>query len=380
MGFFARIKSVIFSRSAKMLGMIFVILVGSVLFFGVTFNYSCRNSQPNFKPIDVTKSKTQIEAESKIENYNRPEKNTYLTFPDWFVVYNTQEYGKFIGEKKPSAFPYFSSIGQFWGGYCRMYGITKNNYPFNIRDHVSKAVTGVSFSIEHILKGVWENTFGRISELTNSGEPTQEDIYAAKTAIEYGNFISTRPWFQFSYGQKFTGLWKTTDLWGDHAFRKWERKIFLSIEYAIKTVYGGVIRIGTHSVYEIADTEIHAYVENTPLTIFKNVQIKKVTDMGNRSFIITLPNHQGFTDTIPFLAKQKIKFVDIAGNDEILLTAIAPRDWKYNLASGKLLFAMDMITNPETKRITIQSPTLLLSEILNEMSAKGIRFEHTYDY
>jgi hypothetical protein len=38
-----------------------------------------------------------------------------------------------------------------------------------------------------------------------------------------------------------------------------------------------------------------------------------------------------------WLADRDVHFVEIAGNDEILVTTIAPRDWAYNLIAGSKL-------------------------------------------
>lgn len=363
----------------------FKIIIGLVLFslvftaiFIAVFDARCSLAQPNFRTIH-----DQIPAEFKvvengIKDYSRAEESTYLTFPEWYLVFNPQEYGKFIGENKPSGFPYFKSIGQFWGGYCQVYGITKRNYPFNAGDHLMEAVIGTSFSVEYVVKGVWENTIGRISEWV-SGSQTEEDMYAAKVAQEYGAFIPTNPWYQFPYGEKFVGLWTGTPFFGSHFLRKFERKVFLSLEYGIKTGYALLIKIGTHAVYGVADTEIYVAVKNAPESIFQDTRIHKIKNLGNGSYIITVPHYQGFTDTIPVLAREGVEFIDFAGNNEILVTAIAPQNWNSDLKNGAILFTMDMVTSLE-KRIAIQAPTKSLGPMLVQLEAEGVKIEHLYDY
>lgn len=36
---------------------------------------------------------------SQIEEYARPESQTYLTIPEWYIVYSADEYGAFIDRK-----------------------------------------------------------------------------------------------------------------------------------------------------------------------------------------------------------------------------------------------------------------------------------------
>ena len=113
--------------------------------------------------------------------------------------------------------------------------------------------------------------------------------------------------------------------------------------------------------------------------LFLKAYRQPVKDLGDHSYIITVQHYQGFTDTIPLLAREGIEFVDFAGNNEILLTAVAPGDWKYDLRNGTLLFTMDMTTNSQ-KRIAVQAPAKSLSEILTTLESAGVRIEHLYDY
>ena len=372
------IKKFFHLKIVKVSSVLILAFLGSIFVFALIFNFKCSSAQPNFETIS-DEIPTQFKAaEGEIKDYHRAEESTYLTFPEWYLVFNPQEYGQFIAKEKPSHFPYFTSIGQFWSGYCQVYGITKRNYPFNVGDHLMEAVIGTSFSVEYAVKGVWENTIGRVSEWLG-GTQTEEDVYAAKVAQEYSNFIPIDPWYLFPFGQKLGGLWKDTSFFGPHILRKWERKTFLTLEYGVKAIYGWLIKIATHSIYGIADTEVYASVQDAPDNLFQNPRVHKIKDLGNHSFIITVPHSQGFTDTVPILARQGIKFVDFAGNGEILLTAVAPHDWNYDLKNGHLLFTMDMMTTTD-KRIAVQAPVKSLSEILVQLESEGVKIEHLYDY
>ena len=355
------------------------LLFGAGIFFVVVFDAQCGSAQPNFKTINDQIPAQLKTAENDIKDYKRTEESTYLTFPEWYLVFNPQEYGRFIAKEKPSRFPYFTSIGQFWSGYCQVYGITKRNYSFNAGDQLMEAVIGTSFSVEYAIKGVWENTIGGASEWLGGSTQTEEDLYAAKVAQGYGNFIPTDPFYQFPFGHKFIGLWKDTSFFGPHILRKWERKTFLSLEYGVKAIYSWLIKISTHSIYGIADTEVYASVEKVSDSIFQDPRVRKIREFENHSYVVTVPHYQGFTDFVPILARQGVVFIDIAGNDEILLTAVAPQDWKYDLQNGTLLFTMPMMTTSE-KRIAVQVPVKFLSTIVVQLESGGVRVEHLYDY
>jgi hypothetical protein len=364
-------------RSSKILLTLAALCGISIILLIVFYNH-CGSTQQNFKVVNDPLLAEFATAEQNIADYKRSEESTYLTFPEWYLVFNPQEYGTFIAHTTPSNFPYFKSIGQFWGTYCQAYGITKRNYPFNAGDHLTISVIGSSFTVEYTLKGLWENTIGRASGWIATPQ-SEEDVYAAQVAQEYGNFIPTAPWYDFPFGDKFIGLWADTQIFGPHWIRKIERKVFLSLEYGIKSVYALLIRIGTHAVYGTSDTEIYIAAKNVPQSVFSNPHVKKVKDLGNSSYLLSVPHYQGFTDTIPVLAEQGVTFVDFAGNDEILLTVIAPQNWEAPIQNGTVIFTINTTTNT-SKRVGIQAPVRTLHTLLQQLKVEGVAIEHLYDY
>ena len=355
-------------------------LLASLVIAAAVFERAASRAQPNFRPINAPMSAEQKSLVASIPKYARPEESTYLTFPEWYLVFNPQEYGQYLTSgDRPSGFPYFRSIGQFWSSYAQVYGITKRHFPFNIGDHLMEAVIGTSFTLEYLVKGVYENSIGRISEWLG-GARTEEDAYAAKMAREYGDFIPTRPWFEFPFGHALGGLWSSNSFFGKHFLRKCERKFFLSFEYGAKAIYAGLIRLASHAVYGVADTEIYATLENVSAPVFEIPGVKKIRELEDGACVVSLPHYQGFTDTAPALARTGVEFRDLAGNDEILLTVVAPTEWKYDLPQGSLLFTMEMMNTGATKRFAVQAPVHSLGAMLRAFETRGIKIEHLFDY
>ena len=44
-------------------------------------------------------------AENPVEMETRPEDQTYLTLPEWYIVYSADEYAAFVRDQPPSRFP-----------------------------------------------------------------------------------------------------------------------------------------------------------------------------------------------------------------------------------------------------------------------------------
>jgi len=316
-----------------------------------------------------------------LSGYARSEDQTYLTLPEWYIVYSADEYAAFIAHNPPSRFPYFGAIGQFWRSYYDVCAVTRDRYAFNTGYHLSLVVIGSSFTAENIIKGVYENTAGRFTEWASSGDPTEEDVFAQMVAADYGTFLHTIPWYEFPFGAKLGQLWTETHLWGPNPLRKWERKVALSLEYGTKSVYGWLIARATQGVYSAEDLEIQVWVEGDIAEILKqDAPIHIVKSIDDHAAIIALPRYEAFTQIMPRLARSGVRFVEIAGNDEILITALAPRPWSYNLDNGVYLFAMPILTQPDRQRVAIQTPVVSLARVLNQLGNGGIVVEHIYDY
>ncbi len=331
---------------------------------------------PINKPSPQTK---QIQA--AIPGYNRLITSTYLTYPEWYIVYNSQEYADYLKSNRPSSFPYFSSISQYWWGYSTVNHITKNRFPSDMGDHLMLSVIGTSYSLEYIIKGLYENSIGKLTELLSGNEPTEEDIYGQKVAEEYAHYIPKEPWFDFSYIKALHGLWTKTSLVGPHMIRKTERKLIFSLEYSIKAVYASIIGIGSHLTYGTADSNVYALANNVPHNIYKKYKnIKQVKSINATTDIISLPSEQPFTAAITKMINTGAQLNDIAGNGEILVTAVTPRNWVFKKKNAQLLFTINILTQPTLQRIAIRVPTKSLLTTLQYLQRNNAIIEHVYAY
>lgn len=320
------------------------------------------------------------QAQASIADYQLPVSSTYLIFPEWYIVYSSQEYANFLNDKRPSQFPYFASIEQYWSSYCTVYKLAKP-YPYNAGDNLMLMVIGISFSVEYAIKGLYENTIGHFTEWLSNDEQTPEDNYQQHVAQQYAEFIPVWPWFEFSFSHAFKGLWTDTSYYGPHMTRKWERKFILSTEYGIKTIYSWIIAQASHATLGTAPPIINAAMTNIQPSFFTtNSRIKNSKYLGKNTYLVTIPTEQPFTDTVKKLAGNSARFIDIAGNQIIFLTAIAPATWHQTLTYGQILFTMNILTRSAQQRIAIQVPVADLIPLLTQLQVSGARIEHIYDY
>ena len=307
--------------------------------------------------------------------------DAYLGYPEWYIVWSYQEKADFQQQYLPSGFPFFAAVRQYWSSYCCISKLIRGKYPFNGGEQVMLVVIGSSFSAEYILKGAYEKTIGRATELISGGEAVDEDRYAYQVARDYADFVHIRPFYEFRFAPRVAGLWRDTPLWGPHPIRKWERKLFLTADYAFEAFYCEFIQIGTHLTYGYEPTETFATIDHADEAFVRSIpHVKIMEQTGPGSFMVDIPRYQEFTSVAKAMAEQGIQFNDIAGNSQITLSVLAPTQWHYDAANARELFAQPVLTHPGTQRVVMGCNVADLSAVVTQLRAENIPLEHIYDY
>jgi len=359
----------------------FLILFGVFVMFVAAFTLKCAFVKPAVGPLPVSSQPGNAAAD--VGANKRPLEDSYFSYPEWYIVWSYEERAQYLPKNLPSAFPYFASIGQYWHSYCFICGLTQSRHQFNFGDHLSSFVLGGSFALEYSIRGAYEQTVGRLSEWTSSHELVQEDAYAARVAREYADFVYIRPFYEFHFARALKQLWKETPLRGRHPIRKWERKFILSVDYGLEAIYAEILEKASHLTYGTESADTYTWIENAPETLFQEFpRVKKVKDFGSQSFVVIVPRYQEFTDRAIELAKRDVHFAQIAGNDEIMLTVVAPKSWNNDLppSEATLLFTENFLTQPDVKRLAFECPVRSLHFVLTHLAGLGIKIEHIYDY
>ena len=320
-------------------------------------------------------------ATSGMKDYSRPEDDAYLAYPEWYIVWSYQEKADFQEEQLPSGFPYFGAVQQYWSSYCCISRLIRGEYPFNGGEQLMLVVIGTSFSGEYILKGIYEKTIGRLSEWTSGYQPVDEDRFAYKVARDYADFVHIRPFYEFHFARYVKGLWTSTPLWDVHPIRKWERKLFLTLDYAVESVYCSLIEIATHFTYGHEPSETYTWADNVNAAVLQQVlHVRVVKQAGPQAFIVSIPRYQEFTSVATTFADGGVQFVEIAGNSQITLSVLVPQSWRPRDLQATELFSSPILTHMEQKRVVIGCDVSSLQAVLVSLRAGGVSVEHIYDY
>jgi hypothetical protein len=192
--------------------------------------------------------------------------------------------------------------------------------------------------------------------------------------------MHTVPWYAFPFAQKIGGLWTSTPPVGPHMVRKWERRAVLTAEYGIKALYGLLIGFGSETAYGEVDLTIGARLENATPEVFADGVVKKIGEAPNGITVIRIPRYEAFTGRVLSLLRQGVRFRDIAGNDEIVITVLAPAGWSVDNLNAFTVVDERVLTDVTTRRVALRVPVKELHTVVPGIEAGGARVEHLYDY
>lgn len=308
--------------------------------------------------------------------HRRGEDQTYLTYPEWFLVFSPAEHARFLREHPPSEFPFFGHIGQFWGAYAAMTAAMGDAYDFNLGYHVMVFVIGTSTTVEYALKAGYEAVFGRWFE----GPVTPEDELAAFVAQDYVDFILSTPWYEYDFFAALGTLWSDTPLSGPDPLRKWERRFALTTEYLVKGLYAILIKAATQAGYEAPLPVTAVVVDRLPADRSSLTELVEVAAIEGGGYLVTLPRYDAFKGYARELAESGVVFQEIAGNRGVIVVSLLSRTPLQIDVGHELLLEQPILTEPERRRYVVRTEVSSLAPLLSAVTAAGMELEHVYDY
>lgn len=314
--------------------------------------------------------------------HTRPPDQTFLTYPEWFLVFGPAEQADFFQNETATKFPFMTHVRQIWGSYAVVFEQIHGTFKFNTGYHVMIMVIATSSTFEFGFKAIYETIIGRLTD-THSGEPlTDEDKFNAKFSKDYVDFLGNAPWYEFDFKSRLIKLWTDTSLFGPHPLRKWERKYILTTELAVKVVYGWLIGLGTRTAYEHPLFVTATIVDRVPPGIQSRLpDLTLLKDLPDGTKLIGIPRYAAFSSNACELASQNVAFKEIAGNTSaILITVLAPRQWTSNSGDFQIIFTQPMPTKSDINRVALATPVNLLHKTLQQLLEQKIEIEHIYDF
>ena len=307
----------------------------------------------------------------------RPEAQTWLTYPEWHIVYSAESLARHLeAGRRPSAYPYLKDIGAFWGSYCQVNRIARQA---GGSDHYSVVIDtiGISFSAEMLVKAAWENTVGRLFEGL-SGWTSADDRHAAQTMTRYGAFMHETPWYRFPFGEALKQEWQTSE--DKQVARHRERRVALSLEYGVKAGYAKAIGWATGAALGADEVRMRVLVKPGGVDLAALVPDVKALGESGGAVKLDMPRYARFTAIVLALAQTNAQLVEIAGNDDILVTLLVPDAARARLGGGPVVIDMPLGDRPGWRRIGVSTKVAGLLQFVRTAQASGAEIEHVYDY
>ena len=318
------------------------------------------------------------------EGYARPQGDSFLTFPEWYIVHAYNDLAGVTARSSESDFDYLASIRGFWTSLCGATRQASASGPTSADQKATNYIIGFSFTAEMGLQGAYERTIGALTEWTAGGRKTAEDAFNLALLKEYAAFLYQTPWFRFPFGAKLSQFWHETPF--VPSIRAVERRGSLSLQYAARYAYARLMRFVAG--YDPADLTIRSVVSGlapSDLQRMRDVKvIREVTDAsGIRGVLVETARYAAFDAFVRELGRHaNASLREVAGNHHILVTIVAPDGGDTTLAAadGVAIFRLPIQASPGSGRIGIDMPVRSLVQNVRRLEAAGSRFEHAYDY
>lgn len=312
-------------------------------------------------------------------DYRRAEGDSYLTYPEWYIVHAYTDLAGVTRQASESNFHYLASIAGFWTSLCSATAVASAIGPVSADQKVTNYIIGFSFTTEMALKGAYESTIGAVTAWLRGPQRTPEDEFALRLLDAYAAFLQQTPWYEYPFGSELARFWRETPLSGGNPVRKIERRVGLSLEYAGKAAYAAAI--GVLAGYDPADLRIKSVVAGLDDSdIAADPRIVKIRDLGEGASLIETPRYGEFTDILRRLGTRGRNVIEIAGNRRILCTALIPPDAHIETSGAHEIFSLPIQSRPGWRRVGLDAEVGTLAQLIGAVERQDAVFEHAYDY
>jgi hypothetical protein len=109
-------------------------------------------------------------------------------------------------------------------------------------------------------------------------------------------------------------------------------------------------------------------------------RITLIARLDDGSSVIETPRYRAFTEILQGLARRGRDLVEIAGNDDVLVTMLARDAAAVRGADAVQLFAVPVQARPGWHRLGLDAKVSKLLPLMRQIEGTTIELEHVYDY
>ena len=251
--------------------------------------------------------------------HHRPVTRTFMTYPEWHIVHAYDDYAQVISDGDPHDFSFLRAVSGFWSSLCATRKMAEFFGPVDYDTNLMVYTIGFSFTAELALKAAYEETVGRVFATLRGPSRAALDDLSADQARRYATFLQQVPWYRWDFAADASDLRAQSS----SATRDRERAIALGLEYQAKAAYARVIANAVSAVGpdELTLRMIVSGAPSGALAAYPGVIVVAEHEQGVE---IETPRYRTLTRLLVDMANDGADFVEIAGNTEIMFTALAP--------------------------------------------------------
>lgn len=299
--------------------------------------------------------------------HRRGEARTVMTYPEWHIVYAYEDYAEVIRTGDPHDYRFLPEVRRFWRSACvaNRASASLGGADWTARQTIH--VIGVSFTAEMLLKALYEETLGRAAAwVRGPGRSPLDDLSAAQAAA-YAEFLHQVPWYRWDFARDAAAL----DAARTDAFRDGERDLALGLEYGAKGAYARAIGAAVAAT-GFDELTMRSVVAGLPPEELEAVEGVAVIAERPEGVEVETPRYEAFNLIARDLAARGAAFVEVAGNDQIMLTALTPDD---EAIPGEIL-RLPRQGEGGWRHLVL----LPVSELATALVGSRLDVEHVHDY
>ena len=306
--------------------------------------------------------------------FRRAEANSYLTYPEWHIVYAYDELAQTLKTGDEYQFDYLSSVTKFWSSTCQLMKVADGHGGADGATRRMIYTIGASFNLEMGLKAAYEETIGRLFATIRGPQKTPQDQQALAMAVDYSAFLRQMPWYKYDFDKARQSLWVApmTDM-----ARGWERRLALGAEWKAKSYYASAIGAAVDATGQ-AQLKIRSVISGLPAETLKTIPNVAVISESPDGVQIETPRYDIFTHVLADIIAKGGTVREIAGNDDIMLSIDVPEGADYQ-GPGEVLYRMSR-QGFASDRVLISLKVAELTSAFQQMQIADPGIEHVFDY
>jgi hypothetical protein len=305
----------------------------------------------------------------------RREANTYLTYPEWHIVYAYDGLAELLRSGDEHRFAYLPSIARFWRSACALMEAADAHGGADWATRQMIHTIGVSFTAEMAVKAAYEETLGRLTAWLRGREKSPQDEVVARVAADYAAFLRQTPWYKYQFARANHELWAAPVT---SVARGWERRLGIGLEFAVKAAYARVI---ARAVAATAPPTlvIRTIVSGLDEPILRTIPHVTVMGVRNGGIEIETPRYDLFTRVLAEIARRGGTVREIAGNDDIMVTLTVPEGFNGSMRAGTVIMHMPR-DGLAGERLLVDVKVRDLASLIAAHPPGDPGLEHVFDY